>query len=1052
MVHELTQADQSRSTAFLSYSRKDTDFLFRLAAGLEGLGYAPVYDQSDRLQGDPDLRLTAQDEWWITLKTMIAACDVVVLIVSPASAASSICDDEIAYARDLGKRIIPVLLTDIDFDSAPQRLRSLNVKIDFRSDAGSNFTASLEELSSELDTDMSWYRHGARLARLADQWNRDGRPEWQFLRSGAIAEADAWASRRPSDAPELGNLVLHFLDESRKYEVSQRDRQRRIVGRAFVKPALKAYGDGNLELSLRLATAGALLADDLSLENVPELADPAFRAIANLKTLNVLAGHTEPLRGAFFSPDGRLIVTTSYDFTDNSARVWDATDGGCAAVFEGAGFLEPAFSPDNKLFVTSNEDNSLSVWNRGSYQQCTRLVGHTKVVLKASFSPDAQHILSCSMDGTARVWNANDGVEISCCIGHEEGVKDAVFSTDGQEVVTYSDDESVRVWETKSGREIGRINRRGMGGLVGNFIAGARYLATYTHGHNVTVWDVATGRKIFRFKNDLTKHCLTAVSFSPDGSRVAAGFHDGAARIWDIRSSKQICSFISHREVVRDLCFSFDGQKIATASSDGTAIVWDSLTGAKLSSFNGHEKSLESVRFSVDAKHLVTGSEDCTARVWDTHCRLEIFRATGHNDLVRDARFSPNGKQFVTISEDKTAVVWDATNGRRISQFRGHKNSVIEALFSPDGKKCVTTSFDQTARVWDVLTGRETSKIKKLNGPNCRVAYTPEGRALVCDYEGDAVQVWDVEDSVRIFCFNIEKESVRDIYFSSDGQLLATSFGSDTVRVWRLDTGVEVVHLKGHTMAFSPTGHQLVIASHDNTARVRVWDIEHGNVISMLKVNQEHEGYEGRINSVSFGLDGSRVMTTSGNKTISIWCAKNGVEITQFCSRVGMPDGYPQHLCFSPDGKRILVAVSYETACVWDVDRGVELAVLEGHSGTVTSGSFSHDGKCVLTTSSDGSAQMWDVSRTCILSRDKDLVVTAALSGGLGKLTNQESIDLLLQDAPADLFEEALRMLNSERIDAATQLAADLRKPLHSNCYLSPTQYAALSESTVKNN
>ena len=98
-----------KTRVFLSYSRKDEAFTPRLAAALEGRGYAPDFDQSARDPANVETGIAAEDEWWQRLKDMIAAADVMVFIVSPDSAASRVCDEEIAYARALGKRIIPIL-------------------------------------------------------------------------------------------------------------------------------------------------------------------------------------------------------------------------------------------------------------------------------------------------------------------------------------------------------------------------------------------------------------------------------------------------------------------------------------------------------------------------------------------------------------------------------------------------------------------------------------------------------------------------------------------------------------------------------------------------------------------------------------------------------------------------------------------------------------------------------------------------------------------------------------------------------------------------------
>ena len=50
--------------------------------------------------------------------------------------------------------------------------------------------------------------------------------------------------------------------------------------------------------------------------------------------------------------------------------------------------------------------------------------------------------------------------------------------------------------------------------------------------------------------------------------------------------------------------------------------------------------------------------------------------------------------------------------------------------------------------------------------------------------------------------------------------------------------------------------------------------------------------------------------------------------------------------------------------------------------------------------------------------------------------------DLLLQDAPEDLYAAFLEKLGPERAAQVPGVAAALRAPLHPNCYLSPTQFA----------
>jgi hypothetical protein len=121
----------------------------------------------DQTTADPDnvsTGIAAENEWWPRLQELIAAADVIVFVVSPDSARSNVCDEEIAYARALGKRVIAILYRSIDFHKAPPRLAALNVKISFVGDAAA-YDKSLDQLASALALDVGWIRHVSRRPR-----------------------------------------------------------------------------------------------------------------------------------------------------------------------------------------------------------------------------------------------------------------------------------------------------------------------------------------------------------------------------------------------------------------------------------------------------------------------------------------------------------------------------------------------------------------------------------------------------------------------------------------------------------------------------------------------------------------------------------------------------------------------------------------------------------------------------------------------------------------------------------------------------------------------
>jgi hypothetical protein len=220
--------DGSRRTrVFISYSRKDIDFVEKLSAALAERGYFADFDlggDGDKVEGG----IAPGDQWATRLKEMIIAADAFVLVVSPNSASSPVCDWEIDEAQKLAERIIPVIWRRVDLAGASQRLAALHVALTFEPRAGEEhqtpeaFGSSLESLVKAIDTDIGWLREHSRLTQLASRWSDNQRPEAQLLRTGEITAAELWAARRPPNVSEPPELLFEFLAESRKKEEHDR--------------------------------------------------------------------------------------------------------------------------------------------------------------------------------------------------------------------------------------------------------------------------------------------------------------------------------------------------------------------------------------------------------------------------------------------------------------------------------------------------------------------------------------------------------------------------------------------------------------------------------------------------------------------------------------------------------------------------------------------------------------------------------------------------------------------------------------------------------------
>ena len=212
--------DRGKLRVFISYSREDLDFVDQLNVALNACGFESVIDR-DRISGGED--------WKRRLGSLISEADTVVFVLSPTWMRSEICEWELEEAIRLGKRIFPINCRPLEYWTPPPQLRGSNY-IFFYADPkapGSGFGAGLARLAEALNTDFEWLREHTRYLQRATEWDGGGRPANRLLSGDDIAEAKAWAARRPKNAPEPTALHLDFIRASEEEAEARSSAQRK---------------------------------------------------------------------------------------------------------------------------------------------------------------------------------------------------------------------------------------------------------------------------------------------------------------------------------------------------------------------------------------------------------------------------------------------------------------------------------------------------------------------------------------------------------------------------------------------------------------------------------------------------------------------------------------------------------------------------------------------------------------------------------------------------------------------------------------------------------
>lgn len=99
------------------------------------------------------------------------------------------------------------------------------------------------------------------------------------------------------------------------------------------------------------------------------------------------------------------------------------------------------------------------------------------------------------------------------------------------------------------------------------------------------------------------------------------------ADLWDLGRRAKLASFGALVQGLEAVSFSLDGSLVAAASRGGSVQVWDASSGARLGTFR--VPNVRALAFSADNRRLVTGGDDGRLSVIDINVRALLDEACG---------------------------------------------------------------------------------------------------------------------------------------------------------------------------------------------------------------------------------------------------------------------------------------------------------------------------------------------------------------------------------------------------------------------------------------
>ncbi len=503
--------------------------------------------------------------------------------------------------------------------------------------------------------------------------------------------------------------------------------------------------------------------------------------------------------------------------------------------------------------------------------------------------------------------------------------------------------------------------------------ADRKRIAAYESAPGILIWNAADGR--LAAPPLRPKRWESALAFSPDGTVLASGAHDGSIVLWSTATGQPIGSpLLVHRSKIFGLAFSPDGKILASGSEDRTVVLWDVKTGAALGPpLAGHDKwplgndswGL-SVVFSPDGRTLASAAKDRNVILWDVATRHQAGNPLkGHTEPPMAVAFSADGQSLLSLGRDNVAAQWASdplsTLGRRL---RSDEEGVSSIAFSPDGKILAAASIDHPVTLWDAESGKQIrDPLRGHDNQALTLAFSADGRRLLSAAKDRAIE-WEVgTGKPRSEKLTGTDEALSEIAFSPDGNLAAWSDGYSLLI--RTGTAGPPLHLPvaraspGHmvySLAFSPDGRTLASGGADGT--LAFWDVN-----SRKLLRPAIRAHRMSVHSLAFSPDGKILATAAHGTadfdgTVRLWDTQSGQELLPALTGHNNP---VRALAFSADGK-MLACGALDRIVFWDVERRQRLgdAVAED-SVFVTSLAFSPDGRWLGSGNFNDGAIIWDL-------------------------------------------------------------------------------------------